>query len=246
MNNENESMNSSSTSEMKTDGIIYIIQSPVLNAIKIGKTLQDVKKLINRYVTAYGNELIITVFDSDNIHYDESKIHWLMADYHIRCELFDLESLFHAIKICSEITGSEVKTIKYKGNLTKPLNPDQCPEIIKEKNKRTLGVEEITSKKVEIAAWLLNICGFDDVADEKIIMKDKFLKNILTNKHIMEEKMAEITKIFNDKRLLVKWELKQILGFINGIFDNMYGFKISVAGRTKADRDNLVIKYKRK
>lgn len=88
-------------------GYIYIITSPVLLAMKIGKTSGGSNLLYSRYVTAYSCKLEMYMIESTNINDDEKKVHARLKYANISGELFDLNELENAKKMTKEVTGSK-------------------------------------------------------------------------------------------------------------------------------------------
>jgi hypothetical protein len=87
-------------------GHIYIIHATLLNVLKIGKTMRDMKYLINRYCTAYGN-MHIFMYKTTNRHDSEVKVHQLLSVHRYCLELFNANCIEEAKRVCMKISNSE-------------------------------------------------------------------------------------------------------------------------------------------
>jgi hypothetical protein len=96
---------------------IYLITSPVFNAVKIGLTT-NANSLQGRYTTPYGGDLEMHVYDTlgENCDTAESKIHAYFHKYNITHEIFEKRKLYSYIRYCdsryTKIHYSECATTK--------------------------------------------------------------------------------------------------------------------------------------
>jgi hypothetical protein len=80
-----------------TNGFIYIVTSPVLLGIKVGKTSVGPKLTYDRYVTPYTALLEMYLFESNDINNHEKLAHKFLHNYHVSGEIFKKEG-FEIIK----------------------------------------------------------------------------------------------------------------------------------------------------
>jgi hypothetical protein len=74
--------------QKKRDGLVYVITSPVLDAVKIGMWKGSVKKLKERYSTYYGPRLTLKIIETDNCRRLETLAHSALREFKIESELF--------------------------------------------------------------------------------------------------------------------------------------------------------------
>lgn len=91
------------TDRVTVRGNIYIVDSPLSLALKIGKSKRDERKIASRYSTSYGSCMTIYIFESDDIDSHERQVHRLLDEYNICLELFEKKSLREAINACETI-----------------------------------------------------------------------------------------------------------------------------------------------
>jgi hypothetical protein len=143
-------------------------------------------------------------------------------------------------------TYAVAKTIKKYRNLKEILQYDS-PGVSLVEIRKTIPEEKISPAngyiRHKIAIDLLKVCGFDSILDNKTISRADFLERIANRRADIEKQMGMICFVFSDKKSLKKWEIKQVLKFLNGIFDSMYGFKVCLISKSKKDRDKFVIKH---
>lgn len=94
-------------SNTTTRGNIYIVDSPLVLAIKIGKSTHDARRIARRYATSYGDHFTVYTFASDDIDDHEALVHELQSKYRICMELFKKCSLFESIASCEKICNSK-------------------------------------------------------------------------------------------------------------------------------------------
>lgn len=87
-------------------GLIYIVDAPLTNSIKIGKTTGNMDKIRKRYITPYGNMMTIYAFPSTNIDLHEKCVHDILTNYRICQELFTKGCLSDAVKTCAEVCSA--------------------------------------------------------------------------------------------------------------------------------------------
>lgn len=77
--------------ERSKKGSVYIVTSPLLDAVKIGMWTGTDKSLRGRYLTSYGPDLEITVFRSPDCRQLETAAHRALDEYRLypKCELFE-------------------------------------------------------------------------------------------------------------------------------------------------------------
>lgn len=80
-------------------------------------------------------------------------------------------------------------------------------------------------QKHKLAADLLKICGWSHIVDDTVISKKDLVKNITTNKIIIESMFDKINLNF-DQRPPKKWILKSILRYLNVVFEKTYDCKV--------------------
>nr|URM61918.1 MUTS family DNA binding domain protein [Mimivirus sp.] len=83
-------------------GYVYIVTSPVINACKIGFWRSNLKSLRSRYVTSYGNNLILHTFLTKNAYKLEQLCHKYFVEYNISNELFDKKYINKYIKFLNK------------------------------------------------------------------------------------------------------------------------------------------------
>lgn len=87
-------------------GNIYIITSPLLAGIKIGKTKNDRGQLRSRYITSLGTEMEIVEFmPTEDMDSAEKIIFELLRKHKINGELFRREKLKRCVRICKTVTS---------------------------------------------------------------------------------------------------------------------------------------------
>jgi hypothetical protein len=72
----------------KRNDLVYIIRSPILNAVKIGMWKGSIKKLKERYSTYYGPRLDFKVIASGDCRRLETMAHSALREFRIESELF--------------------------------------------------------------------------------------------------------------------------------------------------------------
>ena len=70
-------------------GMVYIVSSNLLNAVKIGMWRSNIESLYSRYITCYGKNIHIDYFLTNNARKLESKTHEHFKKYQITNELFN-------------------------------------------------------------------------------------------------------------------------------------------------------------
>lgn len=70
-------------------GVVYLVTSPCLNAIKIGFWRSDLQSLRRRYATVYGPDLTIETKQVDNCRSIETFMHLRFREQTLGGELFD-------------------------------------------------------------------------------------------------------------------------------------------------------------
>ncbi len=83
-------------------GYVYIVTSPVINACKIGFWRSNLKSLRSRYITSYGNNLILHTFLTKNAYKLEQLCHKYFMEYNISNELFDKKYINKYIKFLNK------------------------------------------------------------------------------------------------------------------------------------------------
>ncbi|AVL94486.1 hypothetical protein ma100 [Moumouvirus australiensis] len=109
-------------------GYVYIVTSPVINACKIGFWRSSLKSLRSRYITSYGNNLILHTFLTKNAYKLEQLCHKYFVEYNISNELFDKKYMNKYIKFLNK---------NYDPVLNNYLDNELSKEIDDEKNKET-------------------------------------------------------------------------------------------------------------
>jgi len=92
------------TREKEKEGFVYLVTSPLVDAIKIGSWRSCVKSLRNRYITPYGLKLVIRLGRTTNCAATEKKMHTKFASCRVSCELFRKEFYQEYITGLQELT----------------------------------------------------------------------------------------------------------------------------------------------
>lgn len=91
---------------------IYGIRGLWMDRYKIGYYIADLKDLIKRFATYYGNDLEVIIFevkvDKKGAMTIESKVHSFLKDYHCDNELYEVSCLNKFLQICSELCENYV------------------------------------------------------------------------------------------------------------------------------------------
>jgi len=93
------------TRRKEKEGFVYLVTSPVCNAIKIGSWRSCIKSLRTRYITPYGLDLVITAGRSTDCGATEKEMHKRFASHRINCELFAKEFHQEYIAVLKELTN---------------------------------------------------------------------------------------------------------------------------------------------
>jgi hypothetical protein len=96
---------------MDISGYIYIITSPSLNGMRIGKSTCDAPEIYSKNTDPYGGKMTIATYKSNDRHYHKKKIQFLLKEHHVGGDIFALDAYEHAKNICVEIcnnSGSEI------------------------------------------------------------------------------------------------------------------------------------------
>jgi hypothetical protein len=160
--------NSNMKNDVKDDesGYIYIIKPQLLNGIKIGKSTQTINQLYNRYVTAYGGNMVINYYKTSNRHYHEKKIHYMLKDYHTIGEIFQTICYENAKNTCLAICNDT----SFEKVYTNPGRQLKDPDV------------EIVCKKIMMKVEPENCEGFYDYLYTDIINSDPHIvKTTLSN-----------------------------------------------------------------
>ena len=76
-----------------TCGMIYLVTSPLVNAVKIGYWRGSIDGLKTRYGLSYGNNLEIHYKETNNVRKSEKQIHNYFREFNICNELFEKNNL---------------------------------------------------------------------------------------------------------------------------------------------------------
>ena len=82
-------------------GYIYVVTSPLLSALKIGKWRGSLDKLRSRYVTPYGSDLFLMVKWTDDRTAAEADAFKSFADHRLQNELFSKQILPKVVEYMS-------------------------------------------------------------------------------------------------------------------------------------------------
>ena len=88
-------------------GVVYVITSPLLAAVKIGRWSGSLEALASRYKTTMGPEVEMHVCKASNCHKAEQLLLQQFADQNISGELFSKDSMQDYIKQMQAICSSE-------------------------------------------------------------------------------------------------------------------------------------------
>ena len=90
-NIDNYKLNNNNIINSNKNDYIYIVTSELLNFVKIGMWRGNISSLYSRYITYYGNNIIIDYYYVNNVRKVEYNIHKHFQEYRISNELFDLK-----------------------------------------------------------------------------------------------------------------------------------------------------------
>jgi hypothetical protein len=86
-----------------TRGMIYVVTSPLFNAVKIGLWSGVYNRLYSRYSAIYGRTVIISTVNVNNVRESEKQIHKHFKKYNIQGELFIKEHYQEYIDYLQEL-----------------------------------------------------------------------------------------------------------------------------------------------
>jgi hypothetical protein len=259
-------MDNISKTENVTDdnsGYIYIIKPERFDGIKIGKTMRTMTETHSRYVTAYTGKMTITMYKSDNRHYHEKKIHWLLYDDHIDGEVFNVSSYDKAKNICATICGNEGTEKTYAMIGRKPKDPACIVDEVSEKRKKKQKKQDRLAKIQEdlfykyphdeilnsddhiVKKTLLDIYG--TYRNDVNFLKLYYNKNVIDiyknlRRHICSNNDVQVV---SDIRCDIAMKMLEICGF-DGILDTKEIkrgdiFKNIIAGKDYIDTNGATI-----
>jgi hypothetical protein len=114
---------------------LYIITSPLVKGVKIGKT-SDWSKLRSRYRTSYGENIIMYVFECDDRHKEEKQLHCYFAEHRKSGEIFDKKYIkmyiVHCVKIYNLIFAFDYS--KGSINATNVDKTSNTPKLVTKKS----------------------------------------------------------------------------------------------------------------
>lgn len=144
-----------------TSGFIYIVTSPVLLGMKVGKTSVGPKSIYERYITPYTALLEMYLFESNDISNHEKLAHKFLHNYHISGEIFKKEGF--------EIIKQELP------NITNNRQQYYC-------NKKLLSLlQNYLNEKEKYFIIKDQMCNLQSLKDEEIkMLKNKFSPSGLT------------------------------------------------------------------
>ena len=76
-----------------TSGYVYLVTSPLINAVKIGSWGGSVSSLRSRYTTTYGRNILLKTVHVTDRWKDEARMHNMFSYLNIECELFDKHAM---------------------------------------------------------------------------------------------------------------------------------------------------------
>lgn len=100
--------------------IIYLVTTPTMNVVKIGKTTRSIKELRSDYTRSCGSNMCIHYFVVNDLNLDdlEKLIHNELKEHNRTNELYDLAFYTHYLErigqIIKNFTGSETKPIHHE------------------------------------------------------------------------------------------------------------------------------------
>lgn len=134
---------------------LYACQSQYSRAVKVGRYIADLKDLRGRYVTFYGRDMDLVVFqliDKAAAIQAEAEMHRTLkaAGYHLTGELFDeaCMDLFmsHAAAICQDVVDvKEARSTKRRREEKECRRNDRQRQRQEEHAKALEGVRELTA-----------------------------------------------------------------------------------------------------
>jgi hypothetical protein len=112
---------------------LYLITSPIINGVKIGKT-GNWCGLKKRYQTTYGENLIIYIFECKNRHVDEKNIHAQFSKHRLSGEIFNKDYIDDYICYCVKMH----KLICFFDHSIKNVIAGECKETKKSVRRKNI------------------------------------------------------------------------------------------------------------
>lgn len=103
-------------------GVVYLVTSPCLNAIKIGFWRGDLQSLRRRYATVYGPDLTMETKHVDNCRKIETFMHLRFRENQIGGELFD-KAFQQEYSACLKTAGKLLPVLHHR--------PCRLPDVTK-------------------------------------------------------------------------------------------------------------------
>ena len=168
---------------------VYLINPEICNAIKIGKWSGSGNRLRDRYITYYGKQMDIYLYECsiDNYHIYEKKVKKLCSNYTLdkRCELLYKNNLEHYMEVCSDVCKTDYVMLERKKT-----------------SERELTLQEHITKEADISSIL------------EVDFKD-FVKNDVEYSDISVISQDECQKLIDKKRVCLSLiETLQVHKFI--------------------------------
>ena len=92
-------------------GVVYLVTSPCLNAVKLGFWRADLQSLRRRYATVYGPDLTIETKHVDNCRGIETFMHLRFRERRLGGELFD-KGFIHEYSACLKTAGELLPVLR--------------------------------------------------------------------------------------------------------------------------------------
>lgn len=188
---------------------VYLVTSSSFNGVKIGKT-KDWLGLKSRYRTPYGDDMIMYVFECNNMHRDEKHLHTYFSQYRLNSELFDKQYQHLYVDYC-------VDTYK----MIYPLSSD----IVDNKVQR-----DVINDMVTILTSFVNKVDTNEQNKfkefSKIISFVDILNDCCKFKNIKIDIKTDMAPLNNQNDLIIDGHLNRYKRFI---YDNMDKYKDDIS-----------------
>jgi hypothetical protein len=196
----------------KTKGNIYIIHSITCNVLKIGKTIRDVKDTNNRYATTYGS-MHIYMFPSNNIDYDEKKIHYLLREYNECLEIFSVECLNEALMICKNICDSDYTKHNHIRKKRIIKDPDMCKITYTGPSKHAVYIDMIKDVSADDKKILLYFNN--KIKLNKVLCSDNSIATVILNGILNADPISDVEyiNIINQRYIINKDDIFSVLKY---------------------------------
>lgn len=94
-------------------GVLYLVTSPCLQAVKIGYWRSDLESLRRRYATVYGPDLHLQTKQVSDCRSIEAFVHLRFQKHRLGGELFD-KAFLHEYTACLKTAGELVPVLQHR------------------------------------------------------------------------------------------------------------------------------------